>query len=292
MALPELVDLISRHCEPNRIVSLDGILLSHQSHPGPSPMWFKGMGFSLFAQGAKRMMVRGAVADFAAGDYLVTSVDLPLTGRYSAATESAPALGIGMDVDAKEIADLLFEADKHVHHWNSADRQASVVIDRADKPLVDAFTRLGRLLDHPTDIPVLAPLIRREITWRLITSRRGEEVRILAIGDGRYEHVSQAIRTIRARFDELITVEELAADARMSISAFHRTFRAITGTSPIRFQKTIRLREARQLLVSSSADIADISRASGYVSPSQFNRDYHREFGVAPSQDRAAARRH
>jgi AraC-like DNA-binding protein len=255
-------------------------------------MWFQGMGFSLFAQGAKRMMVRGEVTDFCAGDYLVTSVDLPLTGRYSAASAASPALGIGMDVDALEVADLLYEADARLAGSNSADRQPSIVIDRADPALIDAFTRLGRLLDHPADIPVLAPLIRREITWRLITGRRGEEVRVLAIGDGRYDHVSRAIRTIRSRYAQNVSVEELAADARMSVSAFHRTFRAITGTSPIRFQKTIRLREARQLLVSSSVDIGDVSRASGYVSPSQFNRDYHREFGITPSQDRAAARRH
>jgi len=150
--------------------------------------------------------------------------------------------------------------------------------------------RLLRLLDHPADVPVLAPLAEREILWRLLTGPHGGMVRQVGLAGSGLSHVSRAIRWIRENYAEPVRIPDLARLAGMSPSAFHRHFRAVTAMSPVQFQKCIRLQTARSLLVARPGDVAAVGHLVGYDSPSQFNREYRRLFGAPPGQDTARLR--
>lgn len=151
-----------------------------------------------------------------------------------------------------------------------------------------------RLLDEPRDRAVLAPLIKREILWRLITGDQGAAVRQFGLADSSLSHVSRAVRWIREHYAQPFRVEDVARLSGMSVSAFYRNFQAVTAMSPIQFQKQIRLQEARLLLATRPGDITGVGRHVGYDNPSQFSREYRRQFGTPPSQDatrlRTAAR--
>ena len=155
------------------------------------------------------------------------------------------------------------------------------------RALIDAVIRLLRLLDRPRDIKVLAPLIKREILWRVITSEQGAAARQLGLAGGSLTHVAAAVRWIRDHHAESFRVEDVARLSGMSVSAFYRNFQAVTAMSPIRFQKQIRLQQARLLLATRPLDVAGAGHRVGYHSPSQFSREYRRQFGATPSQDAA-----
>jgi transcriptional regulator GlxA family with amidase domain len=154
---------------------------------------------------------------------------------------------------------------------------------------MDAVGRLLRLLDRPRDLPVLAPMVRREILWLLITGPQGETVRQLGLADSKLTHINRVVQWIHANPAEPMRVEDLARQAGLSASAFHRTFKAVTGSSPLQFQKQLRLVTARQMLVAQDITVAHAAFAVGYESAAQFNREYRRLFGAPPGRDRATA---
>jgi AraC-like DNA-binding protein len=158
-------------------------------------------------------------------------------------------------------------------------------VSRASAELIDAMVRLLRLVDTPDDARVLAPLVQREILWRLLRSPQGAAVREIGLADSSLSHVARVIRWIRDHYTEPFRVEDLAAMAGMSTSAFHRHFRTVTELTPIQFQKKIRLHEARLRVVGLGEDVTSAGYAVGYDSPSQFSREYRREFGTPPSRD-------
>jgi transcriptional regulator GlxA family with amidase domain len=160
----------------------------------------------------------------------------------------------------------------------------AIVFADASVELLDATVRLVRLLDQPRDRDMLAPLVRREILWRLMTGEYGATVRRIGLTDPRFSPIAEAVQWIRQHYRESFRVEELAERTGMSPSAFHRNFQAVTATTPIQFQKEIRLQEARLLLAANPGDVAGIGYCVGYDSPSQFSREYCRLFGTPPSQ--------
>ena len=151
--------------------------------------------------------------------------------------------------------------------------------------------RDAALLDAPDDAAALAAGIEREILWRLVTGPQGATVRQIGLADSRLAHLGRAIRWIRAHYDQTVRIEELAALATMSVTLFHRHFRAVTSMTPVQFQKQIRLHEARARLLAEPGDVAGAGYAVGYDSPSQFSREYQRMFGLPPSRDASALRR-
>jgi transcriptional regulator GlxA family with amidase domain len=165
-----------------------------------------------------------------------------------------------------------------------------MAVTDAPGPLVDAVVRLLRLLDHPRDITVLAPLIKREILWRLVTGEQGAVVRQLGLADSSLTHIARAVGWIRDNYARAFRVEDVAQLAGMSTSAFYRNFQAVTAMSPIQFQKQIRLQEARLLLAAYPNDVTGVGIRVGYDSASQFSREYRRQFGAPPSQDAARLR--
>ncbi|MDO9397824.1 MAG: AraC family transcriptional regulator, partial [Herbiconiux sp.] len=166
----------------------------------------------------------------------------------------------------------------------------AVAVGATTPRLLDATVRMLRLLDRPGDIPVLAPLIEREILWLIMSGAHGATVRQLGLADSSLSRVRHVVRWIREHFAESLRVDELAARASMSPSAFHRAFHAVTSMSPIQYQKSIRLQEARLRLVADPGAIGATAYAVGYDSPSQFSREYRRRFGASPSEDAATLR--
>jgi AraC-like DNA-binding protein len=281
--LDELRDLVTRHAHTDLRTPVAGLLLSKVETSEPHHSLAEPL-LVVMAQGGKRLLLGEQVHEYRAGQYLLVGTDLPVTGHFVGATPRTPALGLGLALRPAAIAPLLLEAP-------SCPPPASpIAIGDAGPELLDAALRLLRLLDHPADAPVLAPLIEREILWRLLTGPHGGLVRRIGLADGGAAHVGRAIRRIRDNYAEPMRVEELARLSGLSASAFHRHFRAVTAMSPLQFQKRIRLQEARSLLLADAGDVARIGHLVGYDSPSQFNREYRRLFGAPPGQDAARLR--
>ena len=283
MPLDELRDLLSRHARPDGTTAVDGVLIGRAERAHQPSTSMSGTVLALIAQGAKTLALGDRVYEYRAGQYLVASVDLPVTGHYTEASIERPALGFGLVLDPALIAELVLQVPGRPREAGGP--PSGLAVDDAPDELVDAAVRMLRLLDRPADIPVLAPLIRREIHWRLITGAQGSAVRQLGLTDSGLAHVARAVRWIREHYREAFRVEDVARLAGMSVSAFHRNFQAVTAMSPIQFQKQIRLQEARLLLATRPGDVTGVGHRVGYDSASQFSREYRRQFGVPPRRD-------
>jgi AraC-like DNA-binding protein len=283
MALDEIRDLIARHARPDMASPIDGLQVSsvdstEEHHSLTEPL------LVVLAQGGKRLLLGEEVHEYRAGDCLVVSAEVPVSGHFFGISKHKPALGVGLALRPTVIAPLLLAAP--------ADRRAAPAIatGKAEPALLDAVLRMLRLLDHPADARVLVPLYEQEILWRLLTGPHGPLVRQIGLADSGLSLVGRAIRWIRENYAEPIRVADLARLAGMSESAFHRHFRAVTTMSPIKYRKLIRLQEARALLVARPGDVAGIGHLVGYDSPTQFSREYRELFGAPPGQDAARLR--
>jgi AraC-like DNA-binding protein len=289
MERDELRTLIARHARPDGTTAIDGVLVSMVDRPAPPAIATSGTVLAVIAQGAKRLALGDRVYEYHAGQYLVASVDLPVTGHFTQASPAEPALGFGLALRSSAIAALLLETTPG-DPARGTPAPSGIAVSDASDDLIDAIVRMLRLLDRPRDRPVLAPMIEREILWRLITGEQGATVRQLGLADSSLSHISRAVRWIRDHHAEAFRVEDLAQLSGMSVSAFHRNFQAVTALSPIQFQKQIRLQEARLRLVAHPEDVAGAGHLVGYDSPSQFSREYRRQFGIPPSHDAARLR--
>ncbi|MFJ6198193.1 AraC family transcriptional regulator N-terminal domain-containing protein [Micromonospora sp. NPDC092111] len=285
MSLDELRDLLVRHARPDVRTPIEDVLVFKAEQPYPPTPTTYGKVLALVAQGAKRFALGDQVHEYRAGQYLVASIDLPVASHFSEASPDLPGLGVGLTLDPSTVADLLLHAPRAELPDIGTGTPPGLAISTASPELLDAVIRLLRLLDTPRDIAVLAPLIKREILWRLIVGDQGAVVRQLGLADSSLIHIARAIRWIRDNYRQPFRVEVAAQLASMSVSAFYRNFQAVTGMSPIQYQKQIRLHQARLLLAHFPSDIAGVSRRVGYESPSQFSREYRRQFGAPPSRD-------
>ncbi|MET7877796.1 AraC family transcriptional regulator [Micromonospora profundi] len=285
MNLDELRALLARHARPDMSTDIDGVLISKVEQQAPPTTSMSGTVLALIAQGAKRMALGDRVYEYRAGQYLVASVDLPVTGRFTQASADAPALGFGLVLQPAMVAELLLQAAPGDLPPLAGPTPSGMVVSDAPDDLGDAVIRLLRLLDRPRDVTVLAPLIKREILWLLLTGEQGAAVRQLGLADSSLSHIARAVRWIRDHYAQSFRVEDLARLSGMSVSAFYRNFQAVTAMSPIQFQKQIRLQEARLLLATHPNDVTGVGIRVGYESPSQFSREYRRQFGAPPSQD-------
>ncbi|MER8186902.1 AraC family transcriptional regulator [Kitasatospora sp. NPDC094015] len=290
MPLEEFRTLLARHARPDWTTAVDGVLVSKVDRSDPPAPAMSGTVLAVIAQGAKRLALGDRVFTYGPGQYLVASVDLPVTGQFLRASPEEPALGFGLVLEPAAVAEVLLQAGPGGVPRAGAGAPSGIAVSDAPATLLDAVVRLLRLLDQPRDRAVLAPLVKREILWRLITGEQGETVRQLGLADSGLSHVSRAVRWIREHYAESFRVEDVARLSGMSVSAFHRNFQAVTALSPIQFQKQIRLQEARLLLTTSPGDVTGVGRRVGYDNPSQFSREYRRHFGAPPSQDAARLR--
>jgi AraC-like DNA-binding protein len=294
----ELRELIARHAESAHVFGpLPNVMVAASNLPTApftdmaAPAALAEPAFGLVAQGAKRVLLGDQVFDYAAGHYLVFSVDLPLRGYAVPASATEPFLGFGLKLKPDAIAALLLETRAPPAPPKTKTEPPGIAVSELTDDLIDPIVRLLRLLDRPEDIAVLAPAIEREILWRLINGEQGAMVRQLGLADSRMTQIGRAIRWLRDHYAETVRIEDLAGVAGMSLTSLHRHFLGVTSLSPIQFQKQIRLREARSRLLLSAQDVATVGFAVGYDSPSQFSREYRRMFGAPPGQDGERLRR-
>jgi AraC-like DNA-binding protein len=281
--LEEIRRLIARHAVGERLsATMPSMILRSLDAPTPPSGALFPPAFALIAQGEKRAVLGDRVYRYSTGDFLVVPVDLPMVAQVVHATPDRPYQAFAMALRPTAIADLLLEAS---HGRQAPARPAGLTISKAPPPLLDPIVRLLRLLDAPKDIGVLAPMLEREILWRLINSEQGWAVRQIGLAESKLTQISRAIRWMREHVAESVSVEDLAGIACMSRATFHRHFQAVTGMSPIQYQKRVRLQEARARLMSRSANIATVGASVGYADPSQFSREYSRMFGAPPSRD-------
>jgi AraC-like DNA-binding protein len=283
--LTELRRLITRHAAQDDWTAIDGVLVSMATEAGEPAASSSGTVMALIAQGTKRLACGGRIHEYGAGQYLVASIDLPITGHYSQASPERPALGFGLVLRPDRIASLLLDTGVVASAAELPRRIPSAlgVADATDE-LLDGAIRMLRLLDDPADRTILAPMIEREILWRLLRGPLGEAVRQAGTADSSLTSISRAVRWITEHYDEPFRVADLARGCSMSTSAFHRNFHAVTASSPLQFQKQIRLQKARLMLMA-DADVATAGHRVGYDNPSQFSREYRRQFGLPPGQD-------
>jgi AraC-like DNA-binding protein len=291
--IDELLELVLRHSAGGvRHDVLEGLSIGVSAHPTDPAAVMSRPSLALVAQGAKRTVLNGTAYDYRAGQFLVVSLDLPVTGLVLEASPAEPFAVVTLALEPALIATLLLETP--ASPGPPAPVVAGMAVSDAAPELIDAMVRMLGLLDRPADAPVLTEAYRREIVWRLLTSDQGGLVRQIGVADGSLARVTRSVRWIREHYADPLRVEQLAEMARMSSSAFHRHFRSATSMTPIQFQKQIRLQEARTLLLAAADDIAGVGFRVGYDSPSQFSREYRRAFGEPPARDavrlRATAR--
>ena len=285
MELEELRGLLARHARPDSTTAIDDVLISSVDRPAPPSSSMTGTVLALIAQGAKRIALGDRVYEYGPGQYLVASVDLPITGHFTEASPQRPALGFGLVLRPAAVAELLLAAAPGDLPPAAGTTPSGLAVSDAPAELLDAVVRLLRLLDRPRDRAVLAPQLKREILWRVLTGEQGAVLRQFGLADSNLTHVAKAVRWIRDHYAQAFRVEDLARRSGMSVSAFYRNFQAVTAMSPVQFQKQIRLQEARLLIATDPGDITGVSTRVGYESPSQFTREYRRQFGVPPSRD-------
>ncbi|MEZ5924784.1 MAG: AraC family transcriptional regulator [Hyphomicrobiaceae bacterium] len=240
-------------------------------------------------QGAKISRLGADAYRYGEGECLMTSLEVPIQAEIVSASVEVPFVALIIDIDPPQVADLLLQLART--DVTSAAIPGALNVQPLAQDLVDPLERLLALASRPFDIPVLAPMIQREIVWRLLNGPQGAMLRQIGLAESRTARISRAIAWLRGNFTVTISVTHLAALAGMSNATFHRHFKAATSMTPVQFQKQLRLQEARRLLMAQGADVAQVGFAIGYESPSQFSREYRRMFGAPPGRDSAEFRR-
>lgn len=278
-------DILNRHCTaPSVSTPIPKLTLVRSDViTEPSAVSYSPL-FCMLASGRKRVWLGRQDFVYGPRDYLFTSADLPLTAQVI----EAPYLGFSLALDPKVLAEVLLNLPKTDP---SKFASKAVAVARAEDELLDAVTRLLRLLDRPQHIPIMAPMLEREILFLLLQGPHADTLRQLGAPASPLSQVRRAIDWIRAHYNEAMRIELVAKVAGMSAPTFHRHFRAVTNLSPLQFQKRLRLEEARRRLLAERADAASIAFDVGYDSPSQFSREYRRLFGAPPRRDASEARR-
>jgi AraC-like DNA-binding protein len=285
-----LADLIARRVAADGVhaTPVHGLWLIRSEQPTEPILVLHSPAVCIIAQGAKQVMLADLTYEYDPAKYLVVSVDLPLTGHISDASPATPYLCFRLDLDAALLASLLVEVGAAVQPKGDPGR--GIYLSTTTAELADAAIRLVQLLDTPRDIPFLAPLLRREIHYRLLTGEQGAAVRHIATAESKLHQVSRAIAWLKANYARPFSMEALAQEARMSPSALHQHFKAVTAMSPLQYQKQLRLQEARHLIVGHARDAASAAYEVGYESSTQFSREYSRLFGAPPARDAARLR--
>jgi AraC-like DNA-binding protein len=244
---------------------------------------------ALVVQGRKRVTIGDQTYHYDPQRFFVTPLDLPALATIQEASPQTPFLSMAVRLDLRLVTSMILEGVASPPPPAGGDRHA-MSTGRVEAPLLDAFGRLLALVDEPAHAATLAPLVQREITYRLLIGETGWRLRQIAAVDSQGHQVSRAIELLRGRFSEALRIEDLARAAHMSASSLHHHFKALTGMSPVQYQKQLRLAEARRLMLAERLDAATAAYRVGYESPSQFSREYSRQFGAPPMRDIARLR--
>ncbi|MDF5706414.1 MAG: AraC family transcriptional regulator [Nostoc sp. S4] len=237
----------------------------------------------IVAQGKKQVMLADYVYVYGQDQCLVVSIDLPLVGQVIEATPPLPYLCLRLDLDPGELSTLIMEAKLDAPANQRP--EPGLFLSPVSPQLLDAAIRLLQLLETPQDIAILAPLIIREILYRLLSGKQSARLRQIALVDKRLQGIAKAIDWLKWNYEKPFRIDAIARQACMSPSSFHHHFKSVTAMSPLQYQKQLRLQQARRLMLGQGIDAATASHYVGYESPSQFSREYSRLFGAPPLRD-------
>ena len=280
----ELADRIARalprdgamECQP-------GLHFRRYSKLGQRVYAFSEPAFCVIAQGRKLILLGADSYRYDSAHYLISTLDLPLTGQVLEASPARPYLSLRLVLQPAIVTSMMLDSGQLKPHDNG--RVVAVNVSLLDANLLDATLRLVRLIETPHDYRVLGPLVIREIIFRLLTGAQANRMRHLAAFGGQAHRMARAVARLRADFAKPLRIEGLARELRMSVSGFHAHFKAVTAMSPLQFQKNLRLQEARRLMVGESLDAAEAGYRVGYDDASHFSREYKRLFGLPPMRD-------
>lgn len=273
---------------PHRLAELPALTMFRMSSSAGPVCGVYEPGVALIVQGSKRVLLGSDNFVYGRDHFLVASLNLPAVAQILEASTDQPYLSLMLRLDAHEIAQLMMDGQVPPPRPHSDERAMGT--GRVTAPLLSAFQRLVELLDDPASIPALAPLVQREILYRLLVSEQGDRLRQIGAAGSQSHQIGRAIDWLKAHFAEPLRVEALAGLVRMSPSTFHHHFRALTAMSPLQYQKWLRLTEARRLMLADRLDASTAAFRVGYESPSQFSREYSRQFGAPPMRDIAGLR--
>jgi AraC-like DNA-binding protein len=284
MAFSTLTERISRWTEKGNLSpsAIPALSLYRRTAPAEPISYLHEPSICLIAQGSKRVILGEEVYVYDANHFLITSVGLPVVAQVIEASIEKPYLGLTLKLDHRAIAQLMMDNPPLPR---SQQARRAMAVSEVTLPLLNAFLRLIDLLEEPDNIQVLAPLVQKEICYRLLLGDQGSRLRQIVEAGTRSHQIAGVIEWLKGNFTQPLRVDDLAAHARMSKSSFHHHFRALTAMSPLQFQKWLRLQEARQLMLTEHMDAATAALQVGYESPSQFSREYSRLFGAPPLRD-------
>ncbi|MCG6450409.1 AraC family transcriptional regulator [Vibrio parahaemolyticus] len=262
---------------------ISGLRFSRWTTPTPPTSYTHNPSICLIAQGRKRVLLGEESFIYDANHFLISSVDLPIIANIIEASEELPYLGLIMELDLTEISQLI--VDSELAFTQSKEAQKGIAVGELSESLLDAFVRLAELLDEGQNIKILAPIIKREIFYRLLMSEQGTRLHQIVTAGSHSHQIAKAIDWLKNNFVKPLSVGDLASYIGMSKSSFYTHFRSMTSMTPLQFQKKLRLSEARRLMLTENLDAMAATFKVGYESPSQFSREYSRLFGAPPSKD-------
>jgi AraC-like DNA-binding protein len=287
--LDRLVAAIERLAPTDGVcdTAVPGLIIARLTKPSAPSALVVDPSLCIVAQGAKEVFLAGEVYRYDPAHSLLVSVDLPISARVVKASPTRPCLAVRISLNPSVVGELLADCPDALPPGPPA---RGVEVSPVEPQLLDAVARLVALLDSPASLGPLAPLVLREITFRVLTGPQGARLRQIATAGATAQQIARAIRWLRGHFADPLRGESLARKAQMSLSGFHQHFKAVTGLSPLQYQKQLRLQEARRLMLGEGLDAAAAAFRVGYESPSQFSREYRRLFGSPPRQDVTAVK--
>jgi AraC-like DNA-binding protein len=280
----ELVERLTRAVpRDGRDEPLKGLHLRRESSPVECAPTISDPVFCVIAQGSKEILLGDERYQYDPLHYLLVTAELPIVSQIVEASRERPFLSLYVRLNPSLVSAVMVEAG-HISSPSRANVRA-INVSALDASLLDAVVRLVRLLDTPAEAPFLAPLITREIIYRLLRGEQGDRLRQIVVQEGTTHHIVKAVKWLRERYDQPLEVDDMARELGMSVSSFYHHFKAVTGMSPLQYQKQIRLQEARRLMLAEDLNAASTGYRVGYNDPSHFSRDYKRLFGLPPLTD-------
>ncbi len=280
----ELIERIMRIVrEDGGVEPLKGLRLNRASAPTELAHGVSDPAFCVIAQGSKEVFLGDERYQYDPMHYLLATAELPVVSHVIEALPERPYLSLVLQLDPTLVSAVMVEAG-HLAPRSYTNVRA-IDVSPLNAALLDAVVRLVRLLDTPAEAPFLAPLITREIVYRLLRGEQGDRLCYIAVQGGHAHRIAKAIDYLRKTFDQPLRIEDLAQNLGMSVSSFHHHFKAVTAMSPLQFQKQIRLQEARRLMLGEGLDAASAGYRVGYNDAAYFSRDYKKLFGHPPLSD-------
>jgi AraC-like DNA-binding protein len=280
----ELADRIAKALPRDGAIEPEpGLSFRRQSRPSDRIHGVYGPAFCVIAQGSKDILLGDNRFRYDPAHYLISTVELPLSGEVVEASPDRPYLGFRLVLDPSVVTSVMVESG--VVYPGGDGGVKALDVSPLDPNLLDATVRLVRLIDTPAEYRALAPLVVREIVYRLLTGAQGSRMRHLATVGGQAHRMARAVEKLRESFDQALRIEDIARELGMSVSGFHAHFKAVTTMSPLQFQKQLRLQEARRLMLNENLDAAEAGYRVGYDDASHFSREYKRHFGEPPMRD-------